>query len=73
MHETEKNHFRETIQFSGTAFSFSRVKIMVTVTWTFLIQFPASSAFGGPGKVFSEVNLELLLLEVISKSKIHGS
>lgn len=46
---------------------------MVTAPWTLLTQFPVSSTFGGPGKVFSEVNLELLLLADISKSEIHGN
>lgn len=62
MHETEKNLFREATQFSQNFFSFSSLENMVTATWTFLIQLPVSSAFGGSGKVFSEVNLELLLL-----------
>lgn len=72
MHETEKNLFREITQFSESFFSFLSLEIMVTATWTFLIQFPVSSAFGGPGKI-SEVNLELLFLEDISKSEMHGN
>lgn len=62
MHETEKNLFRETTQFSQNFFSFSSLENIVTATWTFLVQFPVSSTFGGSGKIFSEVNLELLLL-----------
>lgn len=46
---------------------------MVTATWPFLTQFPVSSTFDGPEKVFSEVNLELLLLGDISKSETHGN
>jgi len=73
MHETEKNPFREATLFSKSFFSFSSLEVMVTATRTFLIQFPISSAFGGPEKVFSEVNLELLLLEDISESEMHGN
>lgn len=62
MDETEKSLFRETTQFSQNFFSFSSLENLVTTTWPFLIQFPVSSAFGGSGKVFSEVNLELLPL-----------
>lgn len=73
MRETEKNLFRDTTPFPESFFLFSSLEIMVTATWTFLISFPVSSSFGGPGKVFSEVNLELLLLEDISKSEMHGN
>lgn len=61
MRETEKKLFRETPQFSQNFFSFPSLENMVTGTWTFLIQFPVPSAFGGSGKVL-EINLELLLL-----------